>query len=133
MALYVENGVIRNNNKRWKRYRILSDEIDRVYEIKLDNDDNLYLEEVDKPEKNDPLEDTLTGINYFFAIRDRDTEDTIYEPILYLDSYECTDMCETIHSTNEIIKELQIIIVNMELNNGNEDQLEVTSNGWKLI
>jgi len=132
MALYVENGIIKNNDKRWKTYRILNDELTQVYKLKKDNDDNLYLEETSKTEKNDELEDIATGVNYFFAIRDGDPDDNIYEATLYLDTFDCVDMCETIHKNSDDLAEIKSILVDMNLENSME-QLEVTTNGWKLI
>jgi len=133
MALYVINGILKNNTKRWKKYRVLNDEADAVFEVKKDSNDKLYIEEINKPEKNSVLVDEATGIRYFLAVKDSDPEDTVYDAILYLDSNDCVDMCEVIHENNLLIKELQSSIAEIGIDIDNISGDEETENGWKLI
>jgi len=132
MRLYVDNGVIKLNNKSWKTIRILNDELTQVYELKLENN-NIVINESNRPERNKEYTDESTGVNYFLAIRDREPDDTEYEPILYLDSFDCVDLCDITHENNDLLKSINMLLENMTLDNESEDQLEVTENGWKLI
>jgi len=132
MRLYVDNGVIKLNNKSWRTIRILNDELTQVYELKLRNS-NIVIIESNRPEKNTDYVDVSTGIKYFLAIRDKNVDDAVYDPTLYLDSFDCIDLCDITHENNDLLKGINLLLENMTIENGTEGQLEVTENGWKLI
>jgi len=131
MALAIRNNELYNNNKKWKTYRVLNDELNKVYKILIDDDDALYIKETNRPEKNDPIIDDVTGLRYFIAIKNINDEDDVYDAMLYLDSYDCVDMCETTKNNNDLLNEIKVMIENKTLND--DIELEITQNGWKII
>ena len=128
MALAIRNGELYNNDDRWKTYRVLNDELETVYEINIDDNDNLYLEETNRPEDNDPIIDEVTGATYFVAIRDLNSEDDAYDAIIYIDTNDCIELCDLVKDTNNKVNEILVRIGEMETQTE-----EFTSNGWKLI
>jgi len=117
MAIYVADGVIKQDNKTWYRHRILNDELTQVYEITLSATNVLGLKAINRPERTKLLIDKVTGIRYFLAIVDRYPNDSIYEPILYLDSSDCPDTCTK-------LDQLQLSIDSLAVN---------TTSPWKII
>jgi len=132
MALAITNGIIINNNKRWRTIRVLNDEIDLVFEITQDANGYFITTLVDRPEKNPVIIDSGTGIRYFLAIKDAYPENVSYEPLLYLDSNDCVDMCEMLSDNNNLLKDLQTSLTELTLD-VSEITVEETSNGWKII
>jgi hypothetical protein len=118
MALYVEDGVLKNNEDIWKEYRVLNDELDTVYEISVDEDE-FILTEILRPEKNDILIDINNNKKYFLAIREES------ESVLYLQDFE--------FNIHDEINDIKVTVSNIEINSGTNESEDYTENGWRLI